>query len=184
MTDKAGYKFIVRPGSEQDYASCIALDHSSTGDYVWQVEVQETPANITYNFRTVRLPRTMTIVFPQDSQALLAAWPTRDCYLVAENEAGICGYTSVQVDSFLGICWIRELVVARGVRRRRIGSALLQEVAKWSKANGFKRITTETQTKNYAAIAFCQRHGLVFCGFNDRYYPNQDIAVFFTLSIR
>jgi hypothetical protein len=35
------------------------------------------------------------------------------------------------------------------------------------------------QTKNYPAIQFARAQGFVFCGFNDHYYMNQDIALFF-----
>ena len=42
----------------------------------------------------------------------------------------------------------------------------------------------ETQTKNYPAICFYRKHRFVFCGFNDRYYTNQDIALFFAQSLR
>jgi hypothetical protein len=39
------------------------------------------------------------------------------------------------------------------------------------------------QTKNYPAISFCQKHGMTFCGFNDRHFANQDIALFFALAL-
>jgi ribosomal protein S18 acetylase RimI-like enzyme len=42
----------------------------------------------------------------------------------------------------------------------------------------------ETQTKNHPAICFYRKHGFVFCGFNDRYYTNQDIALFFAQNLR
>ena len=37
----------------------------------------------------------------------------------------------------------------------------------------------EMQTKNFPAMQFARAQGFVFCGFNDHYYTNQDIALFF-----
>jgi hypothetical protein len=45
-------------------------------------------------------------------------------------------------------------------------------------------VTLETQTKNYPGILFSQANGMVFCGFNDRYFSNGDIAVFFSQTLR
>jgi hypothetical protein len=45
-------------------------------------------------------------------------------------------------------------------------------------------MTIEIQTKNYPGIIFCQQRGFAFCGFNDRLFPNQDIAVFFSQALR
>jgi ribosomal protein S18 acetylase RimI-like enzyme len=43
-------------------------------------------------------------------------------------------------------------------------------------------MTLEIQTKNHPAISFAQKHGFQFCGYNERYYPNGDIALFFSRS--
>jgi hypothetical protein len=40
------------------------------------------------------------------------------------------------------------------------------------------------QSKNYPAIAFCKKQGMAYCGYSDRYYANQDIALFFGLHLR
>ncbi len=39
------------------------------------------------------------------------------------------------------------------------------------------------QSKNYPAINFLQRNGFTFCGYNERYYRNQDIAVYFACGL-
>jgi ribosomal protein S18 acetylase RimI-like enzyme len=36
------------------------------------------------------------------------------------------------------------------------------------------------QTKNFPAINLAQRLGFDYCGYIDHYYPNRDIAIFFT----
>ncbi len=184
MSERERLRFIVRPGTDPDFEACLSLDHSSSSDYVWQVEMQEIQGYMTYGFRTVRLPRSITVPFPQDAGVLASVWPSRECFLVAEWEGRIFGYLTIQADRALGIGWVRELVVDRPVRRRRVGSALIQEALKWVHSAGLRRVTVEVQTKNHGGILFCQRHGFVLCGFNDRYFPNHDIALFFTQGVR
>jgi ribosomal protein S18 acetylase RimI-like enzyme len=42
----------------------------------------------------------------------------------------------------------------------------------------------EMQPKNYPAIQLAQKLGFDFCGYNDRYYANRDIALFFAKGLR
>jgi ribosomal protein S18 acetylase RimI-like enzyme len=42
----------------------------------------------------------------------------------------------------------------------------------------------DMQSKNYPAIRLAQKMGFVFSGYSDHYYPNQDIALFFSLDVR
>ena len=79
--------------------------------------------------------------------------------------------------------WVNDLVVAKGARRTGVGSALLKAVAYWGHDQQMKWLILEMQTKNYPAISFCQKHGMTFCGFNDRHFANQDIALFFALAL-
>lgn len=111
-------------------------------------------------------------------------WQLRDYFVVVEADGRICGYLNMREDRACGIGWVRQLVVDRSMRRKRLGSALLRAAQNWAKAIGLKRITIETQTKNHPAISFCQRHGFMLSGFNDHYYPNQDIAIFFSQNLR
>jgi len=80
--------------------------------------------------------------------------------------------------------WLNNLVVGKRYRRQGIGGALLKAAIEWAREQGLRQLMLETQTKNYPAICFYQRHGFVFCGFNDHYYTNQDIALFFAQSLR
>lgn len=184
MTAANALRFIVRKASEEDLPACLALDHSSTSDYVWQVETHEAQETISFHFRTVRLPRPTVVPYPQETETLRIAWHQSDCFLVAEAQGAIYGYLTMRGDRAHGIGWVYDLVVDRARRRHRVGTALLLQARQWAQDHQLRRIILETQTKNYPAIAFCQRQGLVFCGFNDQYYPNQDIALFFSQAIR
>jgi ribosomal protein S18 acetylase RimI-like enzyme len=79
---------------------------------------------------------------------------------------------------------VADLVVAPEHRRQGIAARLLQAGAEWARKAGLSRLMVEAQTKNYPAICFLERQGFAFCGYNDRYYANQDIALFFSSSLR
>jgi len=42
----------------------------------------------------------------------------------------------------------------------------------------------EMQAKNHAGISLARKLGYDFCGFNDHYFANHDIAVFFTYILK
>jgi GNAT superfamily N-acetyltransferase len=87
-------------------------------------------------------------------------------------------------DPIYKIAHIHDLVVSQPYRRKRIGSRLLNVARQWARDHHLVQIMAEMQTKNYPGILFCQQAGLEFCGFNDHYFPNQDIAVFFSQTLR
>ena len=80
--------------------------------------------------------------------------------------------------------FIYHLAVAADYQRHGIGSALLEQAGERVLASGLRYVTLAVQTKNHPAISFAQANGLVFCGYNDHYYPNQDIAIFFARNLR
>jgi len=178
----------IRAATDDDLPACLQLDLSYETDYVWQMDVRDEEGTIRVGFQTVRLPRLMRVLYPRDSEALAAVWakcdPAQGCQLVGEVAGVVRGYLMMRADPLHDSAWITDLVVGRAWRRQTIGTTLLAEAYQWAQTHHFQRLTVETQTKNYPAICFCQRHGLTFCGFNDQYYPNYDIALFFSQIIR
>jgi len=174
---------IVRPAELVDLKACLEMDHSYVTDHVWQMEESERSGEITVTFRTAKLPRFMRVRYPKDYDNLLQSWRRGECFLVAEEDGGIRGYLDMSVQSWNLTGWINHLTVAKNFRRQGIGTALITKAIAWARQRGLTRLMLEIQTKNYPAICFCQKNGFAFCGFNDRYYTNQDIALFFARSI-
>ncbi len=170
---------VIRDALESDLEACLQLDHTFSTDQVWQMEVQNEPGRTGVSFRVVRLPRPMRVVSTRAPEAFRLSWQAGGCLLVATVGGKVRGYLQMQADIERGTGWVRDLVVEEGWRRRGVGGALLKAARQWAREQGLSRLTVETQTKNYPAICFCEKHGLSFCGFNDQYYPNQDIALFF-----
>jgi GNAT superfamily N-acetyltransferase len=174
----------VCPAKPRDLKACVALDHSYTTDCVWQMETREESGVLTVHFRPARLPREMRVDYPRQGEDLLAGWRRCDDFLVATDEGCIYGYVALAAQAEHGIAAVGDLVVERAERRRGVGTALLWAAAQWGREHDLIRLVVEVQTKNYPAIHFCQSRGLAFCGYNDHYWPGQDIALFFGQSLR
>ncbi len=174
----------IRKGHLKDLNSCVLISSSYVTDYVWQVHAEERPyEEMVITFRTVRLPRSMRVAPPRDTDYLLKDWERGECFLVAEEEEEIRGYLDMTVQARNRTGWINDMAVLKSHRRRGIGTALLRAAFNWARDQGLRAIMLETQTKNYPAISFYHKHGFRFCGFNDHYYANQDIALFFVHSL-
>ena len=74
---------------------------------------------------------------------------------------------------------ITDLVVDVANRRKGVGTALLAAGQDWAASRSHRRLILELQAKNLPAIRFAQKFGYEFCGYNDHYYINQDVAIFF-----
>jgi ribosomal protein S18 acetylase RimI-like enzyme len=170
----------VRKGELKDLNACVLVDNSYVTDYVWQIQAEERPyEEMVVTFRTIRLPRSMRVTSARDTDYLLQDWQRAECFLVAEEEGEIRGYLDMTVQAWHRTGWLNDMAVLKRYRRQGLGTALLRRALRWAREHQLRAVMLETQTKNYPAICFYRKHGFVFCGFNDHYYTNQDIALFF-----
>ena len=170
----------VRPAVPADLQQCGVLDHHYTTERVWQMSRHEDNGAVYISFNSVRLPRPMRVHYPRDPQYLWNDWRQWNSFLVADEEGYVRGYVGLLVRAAEGQGWVRDLVVGRPYRQNGVGSMLLQGIMQWAVKQGLRHLTIELQSKNYPAIRFCKKHGLSFCGYNELYYPSQDIALFFS----
>jgi ribosomal protein S18 acetylase RimI-like enzyme len=174
----------IRPAELADVNACLALDHSFLTDHVWQMRVHEADLNVNVTFQTVRLPRLMQVQYPRPLEQLVEDWQRDEGFWVAEADGQVRGYIDVTTQPWQQTAWVANLAVAPEYRRRGIGTALMHQARPWVKDRGAQAILAEAITKNYPALSFYRKLGFEFCGFNDHYYPNQDIALFFVQTLR
>jgi GNAT superfamily N-acetyltransferase len=182
-------QFVIRDGAAGDIPACLALDHTGETDMVLQMQMVQPELNRwQISLQEERLPRKIDLLTEPNEARLRAALPADRCFLVAAHrspeKAELLGYLVMRPETADGVAMITDLIVSRPFRRAGIGSRLLNVARRWAREAGIHRLMIATPTKNYPGIRFCQESGLTFCGFNDRYYPNQDIAVFFTQTVR
>jgi ribosomal protein S18 acetylase RimI-like enzyme len=174
----------IRSALMGDMQDCLKLDASYTTEYVWQMDSRVANGEISVAFRHMRLPRSMRVAYPRDAEALMSDWRLRDALLVAERDRARQGYVSLSAVPGQRAAQIGDLVVARAVRRTGIGSALVGAALGWARERDLKQLFVEVQTKNHPAISLLNKMGFTFCGFSDRHYSNQDIALFFSRAVR
>jgi GNAT superfamily N-acetyltransferase len=174
----------IRPIKNADVPQLMGMDHSSTSDHVWQLELRrDTRApEITAVFREVRLPRPVQLSYPNDPFALADEWKRKGMIWLAENASGAIGYVGVN-EPRGGVGWITDLAVAPAWRRKGVAMSLMAVAHKWCGERQDQRVFIELQSKNYPAIALAQKNDYEFCGYNDRYYANQDIMLVFVRSL-
>jgi GNAT superfamily N-acetyltransferase len=174
----------IRSAIKTDLARCLLLDPAYDTDYVWQMERKPLEGQVSVMFRTVKLPRSMRVAYPRDQRALQAGWQSCDALLVAEDATGsLVGYAALAKRAPQATLMVHDLIVTKPLRRTGIASALLKAAARWGSELQLRWLMLEVQTKNYPAIGFCEKHGLSFCGYNDHYFANQDIALFFAQAL-
>lgn len=164
----------------RDLAACLALDASYETDHVWQVTQQEEANQVIRRFRIVQLPRLMHVAYPGWSEALLAHQQRGDLILVAAEASEVRGYIDQESQPDQGIAWIHHLVIAPAHRRQGVGTALLNRSLQHARQEGMAHLMVIVQSKNHPAISFLQRNGFAFCGYNERFYRNQDIGLYFS----
>ncbi len=176
--------FETRPANANDISRLMALDHSCLSDYVWQLELRRESGQVSATFREVRLPRSVQVKYPRNPSALADEWSHQDLMLVAVHEGMPIGYICAARQSASAIAWVTDLAVAPEQRRKGAASALLTATQAWALERGVRRLILEMQSKNQAYIRLAQKFGYDFCGYNDQYYPTQDVALFFGRAVK
>ena len=176
--------FEIRPASASDISRLVALDHSCLSDYVWQLELRREAGQAIANFREVRLPRSIQVIYPRNPLSLADEWARRDVVLVAVHDGTPIGYVCAVVEHASAVAWVTDLAVAPEQRRKGAASAIVTAVQGWASERGVRRLILEMQSKNQAYIRLAQKFGYEFCGYNDQYYLTQDVALFFGRAIK
>jgi ribosomal protein S18 acetylase RimI-like enzyme len=76
------------------------------------------------------------------------------------------------------------LVVSAANRRQGIASGLLLAVMDIVGKRDFRLLVLEMQSKNDPAITMASKLGFNFCGYRDHYFPNQELALFYSRFVR
>lgn len=169
----------LRPTLATDLSRLMGLDHSIKSDSVWQLDLRRESGQVTSMFREVRLPRMITVAYPHNPFALADDWVRKSMMYTAFMGSDPVGYVSLLEQGAASVVSITDLVVDAANRRKGVASALLAAGQDWAESRSHRRLIFEMQAKNLPAIRLAQKFGYEFCGYNDHYYINQDVALFF-----
>ena len=174
----------IRPTVANDLSRLMGFDHSVTSESVWQLELRREPGQVNASFREVRLPRSISIEYPHNPFALADDWVRKSMMYTGLVGQDPVGYISMLERGAASVVWVTDLVVNMAYRRQGVANALLAAAQDWAANRSHRRLILEMQSKNLPAIRLAQKFGYEFCGYNDHYYINQDVALFFAKALK
>lgn len=174
----------IRPANLNELSILLKMDRSYQTTHVWQMDRSIEKGQITIHFREVRLPRPVRVEYPNQPENMTVELAKAGSLLVAAMNEVSVGYIQAREMQNTSTAWINNLAVTEELRRKGIGSALVLAVQGWAAKRGLCRIVLEMQSKNYPAIQMANKLGFEFSGYNDHYYENRDIALFFSSFLR
>jgi ribosomal protein S18 acetylase RimI-like enzyme len=174
----------VRPAVATDIPILVTIEHASQTDCVWQMDLQREEGQLGAIFREIRLPHSVSVPYPRETASLPDSWNRKAGMLVASIGGQVIGYVRMNDNILPRTAWLTDIVVSPRFRRQGVGSALILAAQTWAVDRKNNRALLEMTTKNTPMIYMARKLGYEFCGYNDLYYENQDIALFFGRSIR
>ena len=174
----------IRPVEIADLNPLLLMDHSYQTAYVWQMDRFSEKGQISIYFREVRLPRPVRIDYPNPPEKVAAEFVMTQGLLVAILEGSPVGYIHIKENQNTSTAWVTNLMVREDLRHKGIGSAMVISGQNWASQHNLRRMVLEMQSKNYPAIQLANKLGYEFSGYNDHYYENRDIALFFACFLR
>lgn len=177
-------QLLIRKGVRPDIQVLSRLDHAIKTSRVWQMQYGEENGEVTTKFVETQLPREMRIQYPHSPEILEEKWGDFALILVGCIDNAPIGYLTVHACFPVGLLRINDMVVGEIWRRKGFASKLIETAIGWAKERGFYRLSIEMSSKNYPAISFAKKLGFEYSGFNDNYFSNRDIAIFFTRDLR
>jgi ribosomal protein S18 acetylase RimI-like enzyme len=170
----------IRAVERADLDQLVAMDLDFETEKVWQLDSGRSEGSPGALFRVARLPRPMKVAYPRNPANIETSWSNYLAIFAAVENNLIQGYIALSNTQSPGIVWVTDGGVNHLQRRKGIGSALLLHAQRWAMQQQHKQMSLSIQSKNYPAIQLVQRLGYEFSGYNDHYFDNGDIALFFS----
>jgi ribosomal protein S18 acetylase RimI-like enzyme len=174
----------IRPAVISDLPLLTNLEHHYQTNRVWQMERSVADDQVRVQFREISLPRSIRVEYPHQPNLTTQGNNTYSAVLVAVMNNTPVGYISIWEQLASNAAWVRDLVVKETQRRKGVASALVLAGQDWAGRKRMKRMIIEMQSKNYPGIQLVRKLGFEFCGYNDNYFENQDIAILFSRPIK
>jgi ribosomal protein S18 acetylase RimI-like enzyme len=174
----------IRPAISSDINSLIQFEHSVSTNTIWQMDRGLDEHQVNVSFRQTHLPRPIRLVYPRKPEKMKDDWQKKAVVFVALIDEEPVGYMNILLQPANPFAWVTDLVVDEPSRRKGIACELLLAGREWAGERTIRRMILEMHLKNHPASCLAQKMGFQFCGYNDHYYENQGIALFFGYSFR
>ncbi len=168
----------------EEYPLISQIDLSFESDYVWKTQMIEDLDSYETSLQRIRLPKTIKVSFQAYCPTTLEAMIRRKEILAVRCEDVVVGYLRLEQDEAVNRLVLKTAGIDPAYRRKGIGSVLLDRVEEIALHNGIHNLVAMVQAKNDPAIRFLTGHGFVFCGYQEFYFRNMEIGLFFSKHIR
>lgn len=155
------------------------MDVSYETDHVWQLQTSAQADVSMVGFVQVRLPRTITLRDPLWGGSADPPQPKRGSLIVAEAGGGVDGFALVVPDAPRDVDTLWMLAVRHHARRGGLGTRLARAAVEAARASGRRALCTTVQARNFPAIRMLQAAGFVLTGYDEQYYPSNDVGLRF-----
>lgn len=175
---------LIRPAVSPDYGLLSSFKSSVQTDVVWQMDHAFDQNQVSITFHEIKLPRIIRVDYPHSSEGLLERVKALSIVLVGCIEGAPIGYIGISTIQTESMLWVKELVIHERWRRKGFGSVLIRAGFDWGMERNIRHMMIDMSSKNFPAINMVRKIGFEFCGYNDNFYFNNDIALFFTKYFR
>jgi len=170
----------IRQVVSTDVEDLSDLEHGYYSEHVWQMGLDYNSDATKIAFHRTRLPRQVFVPYPRGREEIFSDLLQTEAFLVAVLDDRLVGYVKVVAEPTHKIARVSDLVVSASSRRKGIASGLLLAVLNLISYREFHALILEMQSKNDPAISMATKLGFRFCGFRDHYFPNNELALFFS----
>ena len=175
---------LVRAVRDGDWEGCSAVDTSYQTEYAWQMDELHSGGEWRISFREIHLPRILRIQPIIANDNLVKSWQSRDQFWIALEHREVIGYLGLVIDMARYQARITDIAVTPEYRRKGTASAMLARATEWCLRQHIHQLIFVCPLKAHPAISFAQKHRFAFCGFQDSYWPGQEVALFFRQRMR
>lgn len=105
--------------------------------------------------------------------------PNEKCrFFVAEEDGDIVGYSRLHLYRWNNSAYIITILVDAEHRRRGIGNRLLKLMENFARKNKARVLLFDFASDNAPALQLCFKNGFKMCGYHDKIYPKEKIALY------
>jgi GNAT superfamily N-acetyltransferase len=175
---------LIRRVRDGDWDACLEIDLSYETEYAWQMDTAERTSEWSANFRKVHLPRRLRIEHPIPEAYRIKHWTAADQILIAIDHREVIGLIAINLDLIEHQARISDLGVASDHRRQGVGTALLNRATEWCLRQRATQLVLPCPLKAEPAIQFATQQRFNFGGFQEDYWPDHEVALFFYQRLR
>ena len=160
------------------------MDLSFESDYVWKTQMLEGFDTFESSFQRIRLPKTIRVSFQAYSAANLETLIRQNSIISVRYEDQLIGYVRLERDETVNRLVLKTGGIMPEYRNKGVGTVVLDRVCEIAKINKIRSVVCMVQAKNDPAIHFLLARGFVFCGYQEFFFRNMEIGMFFSKNIR